>query len=113
MWVDLVKANKKIKFAAYRVPLRLKPGHQGIFEITFITPKHVGKYELVFGLRGVFEKKQQMYFGELIDLNLWVREPRIDDLNTRLYQLADKLHQEGLGEFEECVKVLKLNRMDY
>lgn len=46
-------------------------------------------------------------------MKLTVREQNEDDRKVKLYQAAEKLHQEGLGEFEECVRVLRVNKMDY
>ncbi len=54
-----------------------------------------------------------MFFGELMDVRLVVREKNKEDEKTRLYQDAMLLANEGLGEFEECVRVLKVNQMNY
>ncbi len=57
VWVDMVKPLKKVKFTPYKIPVQLRPGEQGGVTLVFQAPKEKGKYHLIFGLRGKFEKK--------------------------------------------------------
>lgn len=108
----MIRGDKKIKFQKQKVDVQLKPTEESQISLCFQAPKSTGTYNATFALKGQFNNKQ-LFFGELIDIKIKVIKRDLDDQRMKVYADAAKLHEEGLADFQDCLRALRVNNNNF
>ena len=111
VWVDMLRGDKKIKFRRQRIQLQLRPMEESSLSLCFTAPKTPGLFAATFALRGLFNKKE-LCFGELIEVEVRVQKRSPEDLMVKQMVDAEQLHAEGLADYEDCLRALRVSRND-